>query len=317
LDEVQQIQGWEKFVRALQERRQAQIFVSGSSSKLLSIEFGTVLTGRHIPLIVYPLSFREFLFFKGKEIKNYLDLVRQKIEIKRLLKEYLEFGGFPQVVLHKEKKEILKSYFEDIIARDIVERYKIKRIEELKVLAKYYLTNISGLISFRRIQRFLKIPLHTIERFSYYLSYPYLVFFIRKFSYSLKEQQINPKKVFAIDSGLRNIISFKFSEDIGKIYENVVFLELLRQGKEIYYWKNRKECDFLIRESRKKELIQVCFEIELPEVKEREISAILEAMKEFHIREGIIITSDFEGEEKIKNRKIKYIPLWKWLLVSD
>lgn len=313
LDEIQNISGWEKFARFLQEK-EARVFVSGSTSKLLSSELGTVLTGRHLPLVVYPLSFREFLYFKKVVIKDKLDLIHKKIEIKRLLREYLEFGGFPKVVLSKDKREILVRYFEDIIARDIVERYKVKKVGELKVLAKYYLTNISSLISFGRIKKFLKLPLHTTERFSYYLSYPYLIFFVKKFAYSLKEQQVNPRKVFSIDVGLRNAISFKFSPDLGRIYENVVFLEFLRKEKEIYYWKNKRECDFLIKEGRIKKLFQVCFDFTRPDIKEREIDGLLETMKKFKLKEGVIITQDFEGEEKINGRKVKFFPLWKWLL---
>jgi predicted AAA+ superfamily ATPase len=314
LDEIQHIFGWEKFVRSLQERKKANIFVSGSTSKLLSSEFGTALVGRHLLLEVFPLNFKEFLYFKKLKIKNELDLISQRIEIKRYLREYLEFGGFPKVVLSKEKRIILLQYFEDILARDIAERYKVKKIEELRALAKYYLTNISSLISFGKVKKFLKLPLFTIERFSYYFSYAFLIFFVKKFAYSLKEQTVNPRKVFSIDSGLRNVISFKFSQDLGKIYENIVFLEFLRKGKEIYYWKNKKECDFLIKEGREKQLIQVCFNLDDPEVKEREITGLLEAMKKFRKKQGLIITEDFEGEEKIKGKKIKFLPLWKWLL---
>jgi len=313
LDEVQNILGWEKFARFLQEK-EAKVFVSGSTSKLLSSELGRALTGRYLPIVVYPLSFKEFLYFKGVEIKDELDLIHQKIKIKGLLREYLEFGGFPKVVLSDEKREILIRYFEDIIARDIVERYKIKKVEELRALAKYYITNISSLISFGRIKKFLKLPLHTIERFSYYLSAPYLIFFIKKFAYSLKEQQVNPRKVFCIDTGLRNMISFKFSSDLGKIYENVVFLEFLREEKEIYYWKNKRECDFLLKEEGGNKLFQICFNIDEPEIKEREIRGLLEAMEELKLGKGLVITEDYEGEEKVKGKKIKFIPLWKWLL---
>jgi predicted AAA+ superfamily ATPase len=313
LDEVQNILGWEKFARFLQEK-EAKVFVSGSTAKLLSSELGQTLTGRYLPIVVYPLSFKEFLYFKGVEIKDELDMIHQKIKIKGLLREYLEFGGFPKVVLSDEKREILIRYFEDIIARDIVERYKIKKVEELRALAKYYITNISSLISFGRIKKFLKLPLHTIERFSYYLSTPYLIFFIKKFAYSLKEQQVNPRKVFCVDTGLRNMISFKFSSDLGKIYENVVFLEFLREEKEIYYWKNKRECDFLLKEEGGNKLFQICFNVDEPEIKEREIRGLLEAMEELKLGKGLVITEDYEGEEKVKGKKIRFIPLWKWLL---
>jgi len=317
LDEVQNVPCWEKFVRSLHERKLAYIFVSGSTSKLLSSEFGTVLTGRHLPIEIFPLSFQEFLNFKGIKVQNKIDLVHEKIKIKRMLNEYLKFGGFPQVVLSQEKKEILSAYFNDILTRDVIEKYKIKRMNEIKTLAKYYLTNISSLISFRAVQKFLKIPLYTIERFSEYLCSPYLIFFVKKFAYSLKEQQVNPRKVFSIDVGLRNIVSFNFSQDLGKIYENVVFLEFLKKKKEIYYWKDKKECDFLIKEKGKKIAYQVCTKIEDAGVKQREVAGLFEAMEKFNLKEGVIITQDYEKEEKVEGRKIKYIPLWKWLIKDN
>lgn len=315
IDEVQHVTGWEKFVRFLQEARKGHVFVSGSASTLSSPEFGTALTGRHLPLTVCPLDFAEFLSFREMELRNRLDIVRRKVEIKRLLKEYLEFGGFPKVALSKEKKEILCSYFEDIIARDVVERNRIVNIEEAKILAKYYLTNISGLATFGKIKNFLKIPLHTVERFSSYLTNANLVFLVKKFSYSLKEQQVNPRKVFAVDCGLRNVVGFKFSPDLGKLYENAAFSKLHGEGKDVYYWKNKRECDFLVRTGSDKELIQVCCNLDDPAVKEREIDGLSETMEKFNIRQGIIITQDQDEEEKIRGKMIKFIPLWKWLLL--
>lgn len=317
LDEVQNISGWERFVRALHERKVAKIFVSGSTSKLLSLELGSVLTGRHLRTVIYPLSFEEFLYFKKIRIKEPLNLIRKRSIIRRFLREYLEFGAFPQVVLTEEnrvKQKVLFDYFEDIIGRDVIERYKIKKSEELRSLAMYYFTNIGSSISFNRIKKFLGLSFHTLERFSYNLSYPYLIFFVKKFAYSLKEQQVNPRKVYAIDTGLRNAISFRFSEDLGKIYENVVFLELLRRGREIYYWKGKRECDFLIRDGSKEEAIQVCADIKNPEVRERELNGLLEAMNRFNLKEGLIITDDYEGEEVVQNRRIEFQPLWRWLL---
>ncbi|MEW5896585.1 MAG: ATP-binding protein [Nanoarchaeota archaeon] len=314
LDEVQLIPKWEKFVRALHEKKEAYLFVSGSSAKLLGKEFATVLAGRHADLIVYPLNFKEFLEFKGLKIKTRLDLLASRLEIKRKLREYLQYGGFPLVVLKEEKEEILIRYFEDIVIKDVTERYKIKKTDKLKSLARYYLTNIGSLISFRKIKNFVEVSLDSIERFSSYLQSAYLIFLVNKFSYSLKEQEINPKKVYCIDLGLRNLVGFKFSEDLGKIYENAVFLKLAKEGQEeVFYWKNKKECDFVIKKGRSiKNLIQVSYK--LAENKEREVNGLLEAMENFKLKEGLVITEDYEAEEKIKGKKVKFIPLWKWLI---
>lgn len=316
LDEIQLVPGWEKFIRAIHERNEAHVFVSGSSAKLLSKEFGSALTGRHVGLVVYPLSFREFLLFKGVELgpKPELAPTRERAKIARSLREYLEWGGFPKVVLSGEKREILTNYFDDVISRDIIERYAIRKPDKLKSLARYYLTSISSPISFNRVKKFLGISLDSVERFSTYLSEPYLVFFAKKFSYSLKEQEVNPRKVYTIDTGLRNTISLRFSEDIGRLYENVVFLNLVMDGKEVFYWKNKTECDFLIRTARGPEdAIQVCHML-TEEIKERELKGLLEAMEQFKIKSGLVITEDYEGQEKHKGKTVRFIPLWKWLL---
>ena len=315
-DEVQLIPGWETFVRGLHEKNKARIFVSGSSAKLLSKEFATVLTGRHIDIKVYPLTFPEFLEFKRLIIQDKLDIVSQKQKIKQLLKEYLEYGGFPLVALKEEKKEILTNYFEDIIAKDVAERHRIKKVEKLRGLAQFYLANVSSLASFRKIKEFLGLSLDSVERFSFYLEEAYLLFLKTKFAYSLKEQEINPRKIYCIDNGLKNLVSFRFSENLGNSYENAVFFKLLVQGKEIFYWKGRQECDFLIKQGNKLTCaIQVCYDIKR-ENEERELLGLLETLGKFKLNEGTVITSDLEEIRKINHKKITFIPLWKWLLTN-
>jgi len=315
LDEIHLVPGWEKFVRSLHERQEANLFVSGSSAKLLSREFGSALTGRHVGLVVYPLSFGEFLLFKGVETGPRPELAptRERAKIARFLREYLEWGGFPKVALVGEKREILARYFDDVISRDIAERYGIRKPDKLKSLARYYLTSISSPISFNKVKGYLGIPLDTVERFSFYLSEAYLAFFMKKFSYSLKEQEVNPRKVYSIDTGLRNTISLRFSEDVGRLYENVVFLHLLRSGKEIFYWKNKNECDFVIRSARgPEEAVQVCHTL-TGEAKEREIKGLLEAMEQFKIKSGLLITEDYDAQEQHAGKTVRFVSLWKWL----
>ncbi len=313
LDEIQNVKGWERFVRALHEKGKANIFVSGSSARLLSKELGTALTGRHVDIHVNPLNFREFLDFNDLKINTRLELLSNKTKIRQMLREYLESGGFPGVVLSGEKKEQLSRYFEDIIYRDIADRHNIIKIDKLKSLGKYYLTNIASPISFRKIADVIGISLDSIERYSYFFQDAYLIFFINKFSYSLKEQGINPRKVYAVDPGLRNIVSFRFSEDIGKLYENMVFLELNRKGKDIYYYKDKHECDFIVKTGEKiSEAFQVCYSL-TKENREREINGLMDAMVEFDLEEGTIITDDLEANEEQNGKCIKFVPLWKWL----
>jgi len=317
LDEVQNIPQWERFVRSLQERDEANIIVSGSNSKLLSAEFGTLLTGRYLSIEVFPLSFKEFLTFKDIQLQDQLHLIQERMKIKNLLMEYITNGGFPQVVLSQPKKELLATYLNDIINRDIVYRFKIRNIQTLQALANYYLASISSHITFNKIKNFLNISLDTVERFSYYLSYAYLIFFLHRFSYSLKEKEKSSRKVYCIDTGLRNALGVSFSEDYGRSLENIVFLELKRRGNEIYYWKDDagKEVDFVITSGNKViNLIQVCWDVEDINVKRREILPLLKAMEEFKLLNAQIVTSEFEGEDEFKDKRIRFIPLWKWLL---
>lgn len=322
LDEIQEVTNWEKWVRMMHELGKAKIIISGSNAKLLSKELSTLLTGRHIDITVFPLSFREFLFFNNIELKEELDVINKKIEINRLLKEYFEFGSFPEVVLNTQKEEILLSYFDDIVNKDLVKRYRIRKPEKLKNLIMFYLSNISSQISFNTLKNHLLISTGTVENFSNYLETVYLTFFLKRFSFKIKEQEKSPRKVYAIDSGLSNIVGFRFSQNIGKIAENLVFLELLRKKAEnpkieLYYWKNQRhqEVDFVIKEGfRIKNLIQVSWDINKLNTKKREINSLLKALEEIKLKEGTIITEDYEGEEYIKGKKIKYLPLWKWLL---
>jgi hypothetical protein len=324
LDEIQAIEGWERFVRGLHERGEARLAISGSSARLLSEEFATLLTGRHVTLAVYPLNFTEFLKFKGLEIKSEVEALAKRMGIRRLLDEYLEFGGFPEVVLSQEKRRILLSYFETTITRDVAERFKIREREKLRTLAKYYLANISSPMTFNSVSRFLELPLTTVERFSSHLETANLIFFVKRFSYSLKEQEKSPRKVYSIDIGLSNAIGFKFAKNMGKTAENVVATSLkvwqsFDPEVEVYYWKDSlgREVDFVVKKGLKAEqLIQVCWDVSELETRDRELRSLVGAMKKLGVDEGTVVTGDHEGEEKIRGKKIHYIPLWKWLVVG-
>lgn len=317
LDEVQNVAGWERFVRFLVDQQRHAIYITGSSSSLLSKELGTLLTGRHLDLTIYPLSFSEFLFFKGIKLDNQLDLLSQKTKIRRLVGEYMRWGGFPAAVLGKNKQEILLNYMGDILSRDIVERYNIKKVNNLKTLSKYYMTNCASLISFNSIKGFINMPVDTVERYSEYLNNAFLFFYLKKFSYSLKEQEKNLRKVFCIDSGLRNAVSMGFSEDRGKVLENIVFLNFLQKGNEVYYWKDKQgyEVDFIVVEGGKVTgVYQVSYSVREARAKTRETNALIRALICFDLKEGTIITENQEMEETLKGFRIRYMPVWKFLL---
>ena len=322
LDEVQEVEGWEKFARFLHEAKKVQVFITGSSSKLLSEEYSTLLAGRHVDMEIFPLCFTEFLEFKGVSIRSRIEMIKFRHRIRKLLDEYLEFGGFPKVVLIEEdkgKEELLNNYFRDILIKDVQRRFKVRETVKLEELAKYYLTNISTLQSFNRARKWLDLSLDTVERYSKYFAIARLLFFVPKFSFSLKEQILNPKKVYCMDPGLRNIVSFKFSEDSGRIAENVVFLNLLfrNSDREIYYWRDKRgrEVDFVLKRGLKIErLIQVTYVSSEEEVDVREKKALLKASEELNCEDMQVITRDYEAEEDFEGKKIKFRPLWKWLV---
>lgn len=320
LDEIQKIPGWEKWVRAKTDLKEAKIFVTGSSSKILSSEISTLLTGRNISFTVYPLSFREFINFKGiKEVSGKIQLLKNKTLIKKLLTEYMKFGGFPDVVLKEKpdvKEMLLKQYFEDILYKDIVSRHKVRDLETLKNIAYFYLTNISNLVSYNKIMKMLDTPMDVIRSYSSYLYESFLVKDVLKYSFKVKEQLRNPKKVYSVDVGLRNAVSYRFSEDYGKIAENIVFSKLISMGKEIYYYKNTGEVDFVTQKGLKAEaLIQVSM-IGSDDEKavQREIKSLQDGMSSLQINEGLLITDDWNENIKLPEGKVSIVPLWMWLL---
>ena len=319
-DEIQEAPLWELFVRRLYDQEDVEICITGSSSKLLSREIATQLRGRTLTYFIYPLSFKEFLRAKGVTLERHFEYKSLRYQLKKLLQEYIEFGGFPEIVDKDQalKTKILQEYFDLIFYKDMVERYKIRNFGVVKEMLLYLVNTTSFYFSTNKYYNLLKsqgkkISKNTLFTYLSCITDINFMFLVPKYG-KLKEQLANPKKVYVIDTGLVNAIAFKVSKDTGKLYENIVFIELKRRGKEIYYWKNKHECDFLIKEGEKiKEVIQVCFEL-TEENKEREINGINEAMEEFKLKEGLMITGDFEGVEVVKGKNLVYKSLWKWLL---
>jgi len=325
LDEIHEVKNFEKWIRKAHELQRGRVVISGSNANLLNPELATILTGRHLDIVVFPLSFYEFLMFNGIELKNENEMITKEQDIKKWLYQYLEFGAFPEVVINKEKREILYRYFEDIVTYDILKRYKISKTQELRALVRFYMSNIGNLISFKKITREMELSVNSVQRFSSYFEQAYLIFLVKRFDFKTKEQEKSPRKVYAIDTGLCNVIGFRFSENIGKLAENAVFLSLKRiqavvPEMEIYYWKDQyhHEVDFVIKHGLKvTELIQVCWDIENESTKNRETRALLKGMRELEIDRAKIITGEYEGKETIDGKDIEYVPLWKWLLANE
>ena len=320
LDEVQRIKGWEKYIRSIYDefKDSIRIFVSGSSANLLSKDYSKLLTGRHLTTLVTPLNFKEFLLFKGIETKIHTE--KEEAYLKKYLKEYLQTGGFPDVVLGKEKDAILSQLFTDIISRDVLSRAEIRKENVAEEFSYYLASNVSNLLSFNKMKKYfhsrgIKISVPTLANYFWHLKNAFLFFDSLIFSYKVKDQMQYPRKIYCIDNGIAN--TFKISENLGQMYENTVAIELLRRGAKFYYWKNKQneEVDFVIMEGiRVKQLIQVCSDVGTMETKQREVRALVKAMKEFKLKEGLMLTSDVEGEEVFDEKTIIYLPLWKWLL---
>jgi len=320
LDEVQRISGWERYVRSIYDefKGKIKIFVSGSSVNLLSPDYAQLLTGRHLTTVVLPLSFKEFLRFKGFKLKNKIFTEKEEALIKKYLKEYLTFGGFPEVVLRKLKDNMLSQLFTDIVSRDILSRASIRIDNVMDELSNYCAANVSNLLSFGKITRYfksrgIKISTPTLIQYFGYLKNAFLFFDTTIFSYKIKDQLQYPRKIYCIDNGFVNISG---TENLGRICENTVAVEYLRRSVETYYWKysTGEEVDFILKDGTKLKAVQVCYDPEAVDTKEREIKALLRCLNEFGLKKAKVITFDYEAEETIKNKKIIFIPLWKFLL---
>ena len=321
LDEIQNLDKWELFVNRL-NRTGFNLFITGSNSKLLSKELATHLTGRHIAIEIYPFSFREYL--KAIDFQEDIKTTKGESLLNREFNNYIESGGFPEIVVEKENPGIyLRELYRKIVERDIINRYNISYKKTFREIAMTLISNPGRSISYNRLKNQFNLGSeHTVKNYISYLEEAYLVFLLSKFSYKPVEIEKSKKKVYAIDSGLIKNLSISFKESIGHVYENIVAIELFRQksfnqNKEIYYWKNQlhEEVDFVIQQGLKiNQLIQVCYKIDDYDTKKREVRALIKASQELKCNNLLIITRDYESKEKIDGKEIVYIPLWKWLL---
>ncbi len=316
LDEIHKKESWELWIRKKYDLKSNDKFIiSGSCSYLLKREYSTLLTGRNITFEVFPLNFNEFLLFKGLKLQNEnirkgIFTEKTKISILKFLDEYIKLGGFPEIVLKEDtfKIKLLEQYFDDILYKDIIDRYNLNT-QKTKDFALFLITNFTNFISLRTIRNSLKISYDTIKDYLSFYKEAFLFFTLDSFSYSFKEQKTFASKIYCIDNGLRNAVAFKFSKDEGKLVENLVFLELKRENKDIYYWKNKGEVDFVLKE--KDQSLTAMNVSYTDEIDEREEKALLEFKQSFKkTKQFIIITKEMEKKEK----NIKFIPLWKWLL---
>lgn len=312
LDEIQETKSWEKWIDRIKEKY--LIFITGSNSQLLSSEISSILTGRSINTELYPFSFREFLDAKKIEKDNFKIDLKKQSKLRKAFAKYMSAGGIPKPVIENNPR-ILSEIYENILYRDIVKRYNQNIEKPLKEISVLLLSNVSKEVSIRSLSKTTGIKnLSTLKSILNSFEKSFLFYFVNKFDFSVKKQIQNPKKVYCIDQGFVKEVGFSFSKNQGKILENIVFIELKRKGKEIFYFQEKKECDFVLREKTKiNEAMQVCYELN-KENEEREIEGLIEAMKKFNLKQGLILTMDDEKELKIENKKIIIKPVWKWLL---
>lgn len=320
LDEVQNVAGWEKFVRRLYDSVSRNVFITGSNSRLLSREIATALRGRTVNYELLPLSFREFLRFKGFNFDPERDFYSspRRARAIQLFREYLEFGGFPEVALLKEELKVrtLQEYFEVMLYRDIAERYQVRDTLVLKYFLKRVAENSGKFLSVHKIYNELrsqgiKVGKDTLYAYLDFAESAYFVKLLRKHYRSLVKSELAEKKVYLIDTGLLWGIRF-LQESAGVLLENAVFLELLRSSRELVCFKEQKGCDFILDG---KVAIQVCFSLGNAEVAKRELAGLKEACRVLGLKEGYVLSFDERGEFKLDGDiTVRVIPACEFFL---
>jgi len=320
LDEIQNLDKWELFANRL-NRQGYNIVITGSNSNLLSKELATHLTGRYSLINIFPFSFKEYLDAQGKELTEN--------ETKEKLYLYMTYGGYPEPLLKKsEYKDYLSTLFNAIIYKDIVKRFRIRHVQAIEDLAVYLISNNAQEFSYNTLCKVTKCKsVHTVEKYLGYLEEAFIFFKINRFSFKVREQIASNKKIYCIDNGFIHARAFKFSPDVGKLYENIVAVELkkceMNGIAHIYFWKSeqQEEVDFIVRQGLKtRQLIQVCYDLHNMKTKDREIRALLKASKELECKDLLVLTEDYQGEDILNwfgiKEKVKFMPLYRWLLNS-
>ena len=314
IDEVQNIPGWEHFVRRFMDM-DYKFYITGSNASLLSRELGTRLTGRYVSLELFPFSFYEFLHFHGQAIPDLQRLKTVEIaQLKSSLERYLHAGGIPDALKYPELP-LLRTLYDDVLYRDIATRYRLEAVSALKELAFYLMSNPAGKVSFNKLkERFRLGSVNTIKNYVDYMANSWLIFTLNLYDFSVKRQQIAPKKVYAIDTGLANAVGFRFSPNTGKLLENLVFLTLRQQTREIYYYTTPHgyEVDFYLPGSG--QLVQVTQHLADPKTRMREVRALEDAVQHLQARQALILSDANEDTFKLGAVPVHVHSIAEWLL---
>ncbi len=320
-DEVQHLPRWSRVLRTLHNQGRYRIVVSGSNSELLPQEIASELRGRYLSCLMLPLSFPELLRFQGVVFNKKTLHTPARGRIIKAFDDYLREGGFPEVVRREtkpEKRELLQSYYRVLFYRDIIERYQVKSKTVLETMMAYCLDVFSELFSVSRFTERLhghgiSVSKRTVSNYLQYLRDAFFLILIEKFSFSPRKRLMNPKKAYLLDLGFASL-GAPFSENRGKMLKNIVAVELFRRRKETFYFKQRHECDFIIKSGTKPvEAIQVCWEIG-DSSRKRELQGLAEALRTLKLPRAFVLTYNQEMQLEVEGRTVAVTPVWKWLL---
>lgn len=318
-DEIQNVDNWEKFIRRIYDTLKVEIFITGSSSKLLSAEIATALRGRTIPYEVFPFSFPEYLRFRKIEVHLYSS--KSLSYITNAFEDYIRHGGFAETIGASRdiRLKILQDYADLIIYKDIIERHGIKNLALMKHLVKYCFTHIATAASMTKLyndfkSQGFKLGKDTLFDYFSYLSEAFALFSVPIFRNSVREELRNPKKIYAVDNGFKSIYDVSLSPDYGRLYENAAFLHLRRKSTAVYYFLKNQEVDFYCQTNKAQMVANISYDISDPKTRSRELTGIVEALNFFKCNQGYLLTRDHEERLTHEGKKIIILPLWKWLL---
>jgi uncharacterized protein len=318
-DEIQNVEGWEKFIRRMYDNISKRIYITGSNAKLLSTEIATSLRGRSLTYTVFPLSLNEYLDFRG--IKPTLYNSQQKALFINACRSFILEGGFPETVEldGMRRLKLLQNYFNTMIYRDIIDRYKVSDVLVLKYFIKKLFAAVGKPISINRIYNDLKsqgykVTNNALYDYQVYCQSIFLTISIPRFDFSELKSAKSEKKTFAIDSGLLASIDFSFSDNLGKLFENVVLLEFLKQEKTIYYYKDKVECDFIVQDGNQFTPFQVAYELKGDSTRKRELKGVVAACKALNLQEGYVLTFEQKEDLEMDGVQIKILPYYEYFL---
>ena len=313
LDEIQNVPGWERFVRRFMDLGY-KFYLSGSNASLLSRELGTLLTGRYVPVELFPFSFTEYLQFNGQTVP---DLTRMtttaRARLSADLLAYLDSGGIPDALKYPELP-LLRSLYDDVLYRDIAARYRLEAVSALRELAFYLFSNPASLVSYNKLKALLRLgSVNTVSSFIEYLENSWLIFTLNVYAFSVKRQQVAPKKVYAIDTGMVRSIGFQFSPNTGRLLENLVFLTLRRETRDLYYYRTKDglAVDFYMPGEGR--LVQVAQSLDHPETRERELRAIEAAVAEVKVVSALVLAESENEDLEIGGVPVRIRSVSEWM----